>query len=89
LKKTVQAVIVGIVLVIVGAVGVGISTSVGYYILQSLNNTGFTIPSSANYLSPIVSLLSSVILLLRIVSILAGTIMIIEALLKVFSGIGT
>ncbi len=52
LKKTILALVVGIVLVIVGAVGASIATGVGYYILQALNKTGFIIPASANYVTP-------------------------------------
>jgi len=88
LKKTILAVVVGIVLVIVGAVGASIATGVGSYILQSLNKTGFTIPSTANYLTPIGSLPSSVFLILMIVFVVIGVVVIIEALLKAFGGLG-
>jgi len=88
LKKTILAVVVGVVLVIVGAVGASIAAGVGNYILQALNKTGFTIPSSANYLTPIGSLPSSVFLILMIVMIVIGVVVIIEALIRSFSGIG-
>jgi energy-converting hydrogenase Eha subunit E len=87
MKKVVLGIVVGIVLVIVGAVGASIATGVGDYILGSLNKTGFTIPSSANYLTPIGSLPSSVFLILMIVFIVIGVVVIIEALLKSFSGL--
>jgi len=88
LKKTILAIVVGIVLVIVGAVGASIATGVGDYILQALNKTGFTIPASANYLAPIGSLPSSVFLILMIVFVVVGVVVIIEALLKSFGGLG-
>ena len=88
LKKTILSIVVGIVLVIVGAVGASIATGVGDYILGSLNKTGFTIPASANYLSPIGSMPSSVFLILMIVFIVAGVVVIIQALLKAFGNIG-
>jgi uncharacterized BrkB/YihY/UPF0761 family membrane protein len=87
LKKVILGVVIGIVLVIVGAVGASIASGVGSYILQALNKTGFTIPSSANYLSPIGSLPSSVFLILMVVMIVIGVVVIIEALLKAFGGI--
>jgi len=65
LKKTILAVVVGIVLVIVGAVGASIAAGVGNYIIQALNRSGFTIPASANYVAPIESLPSSVFLVVR------------------------
>ena len=89
MKKVVLGIVVGIVLVIVGAVGASIATGVGDYILGSLNKTGFTIPASANYLTPIGSLPSSVFLILMIVFIVIGVVVIIEALLKSFSGLST
>jgi hypothetical protein len=89
LKKTILAIVVGVVLVIVGAVGASIASGVGTYILEALNKTGFTIPPSANYLTPIGSLPSSVFLILMVVMIVIGVVVIIQALLKVFGNIGT
>jgi len=89
LKKTILAVVVGIVLVMVGAVGASIAAGVGNYILQTLNETGFTIPTYANYVAPIEGLASSLFLIMRIVSIVVGTVIIIEALLKYYGNLGT
>jgi len=90
LKKTILAVVVGIVLVIVGVVGASVAAGVGNYIIQALNRSGFTIPASANYVAPIESLSSSVFLVLRarssaqlvIAIVLALVIAIIVALWK-------
>jgi len=88
LKKTVLEIIVGVVF-IVGGVGAGIAAGVGNYIISALNKTGFTIPSSANYLSPIASLPSFLPLLLMIVFIVVGVVTIIRILSKVFGNLGT
>jgi ABC-type antimicrobial peptide transport system permease subunit len=79
LKKIILSIIVGIpVFVIVGVVACFLS-DVGDSILQALNETGFTIPSSANYVAPIESLACSAFLILRTVSRLPGIIQIILA----------
>ena len=73
LKKILSTIVVGIVLIIVGAVDASIVTGagVGDYILQALNRTGFMIPSS-------------VFLMLTVLMILIGIIAIIKDLLKTF-----
>jgi CBS domain containing-hemolysin-like protein len=73
LKKILSVIVVGITLIIVGAVDASIVTGagVGDYILQALNKTGFMIPSSA-------------FLLLTVLMILIGIIVIIKDLLKTF-----
>jgi len=83
LKKAILALIVGIAITMVGTVGTAIAAGVGTYILQALNKTGFTIPSSANYLTPIESVPSLVFLILSLV----GVIVIIVALLKRYGGL--
>jgi len=88
LKKTILAIVVG-VLFIVGGVGAGIVAGVGNYIIQALNKTGFTIPSSANYVAPIASLPSFLPLILMIVFIVIGVVVMIGALLKAFGNLGT
>jgi len=87
LKKTILAVVVGIVLVIVGAVGADIAAGVGNYILQVLNKTGFTITASANYVAPIESVPSLVFLILRLIGVVILIIMIIVVLLKRYDGL--
>jgi len=73
LKKILSVIVVGIVLIIVGAVDASIVTGagVGNYILQALSRTGFMIPSSA-------------FLLLTVLTILIGIVVIIKDLLKAF-----
>jgi hypothetical protein len=81
LKEVILSIVVGVVF-IVGGVGAGIAAGVGNYIISALNKTGFTIPSSANYLSPIASLPSFLPLILMIAFIVVGVAVIIEVLLK-------
>ena len=81
LKEVILRIVVGVVF-IVGGVGAGIAAGVGNYIISALNRTGFTIPSSANYLSPIASLPSFLPLILMIAFIVVGVAVIIEVLLK-------
>jgi len=88
LKKTILAIVVG-VLFIVGGVGAGIVADVGNYIIQALNKTGFTIPSSANYVAPIASLPSFLPLILMIVFIVIGVVVMIGILSKAFGNLGT
>jgi len=57
-----------------------ILSGVGDYILQTLNETGFIIPPSANYVAPIESLASSACSILRMLSGLPVVIGIILAL---------
>lgn len=73
LKTIILTIVVGIVLIIVGAVDASIVTGagVGDYILQALSRTGSMIPSS-------------VFLLLTVLTILIGIIVIIKDLLKTF-----
>jgi riboflavin transporter FmnP len=68
------------VIFVVGAVGAGLAMGVGDYILQTLNETGITIPASANYVALIESLVSSALLILRTLSRLPVVIGIILAL---------
>ena len=89
LKKVILGILVGKALLIVGIVGVGIAISVYNFILGALNKTGFAIPSSANYLNPIGSLPSTVFLMLMIVFIVVDVVVIIWALPKTFSNLGT
>jgi len=79
LKKTILAIVVGVVLILVG-VGAGIAAGIGNYIISALNKTGFTIPSSADYLSPIASLPSLLPLILMIAFIFVGVAVIIKVL---------
>jgi hypothetical protein len=88
LKKTILA-IVALIVFIVGDVSTSIAADVGNYIIQALNKTGFTIPSSANYVAPIASLPSFLPLILMIVFIVVGVVTIIQILSKVFSNLGT
>jgi len=73
LKTIILTIVVGVVLIIVGAVDASIVTGagVGNYILQALSRTGLMIPSSA-------------FLLLTVLTILIGIIAIIKDLLKAF-----
>jgi len=100
LKKFILGIIVGGVVFGVFCGMADILSGVGDHILQTLNETGFTIPASANYVAPIESLAGSACLIVRTLSrlpvvigiILAffiATIATIVALLRVFSGIGT
>jgi uncharacterized membrane protein len=82
-KTTIIQIIVGIAFTIFGTVGTAIAAGVGTYILQVLNKTGFTIPASANYVAPIESVPSLVLLILSIV----GVILIIVALLKLYDNL--
>jgi len=81
--------LVGTVLIVVGTVGAYLTVGVGDYILSVLNRTGFTIPSSANYVTPIGGLPSSLFLMMSIVFIVIGIVIIIEALLKYYGNLGT
>jgi len=81
--------LIGTVLVVVGTVGIYLTVGVGDYILSILNRTGFTIPSSANYVTPIGGLPSSLFLIMSIVFIVIGIVIIIEALLKYYGNLGT
>ena len=74
---------------LVGTVGAYLTVGVGDYILSVLNRTGFTIPSSANYVTPIGGLPSSLFLMMSIVFIVIGIVIIIEALLKYYGNLGT
>jgi hypothetical protein len=86
-KKVIFGIIAGIVLIVVSVVGISIATSFGNRILQVLNNTGLTIPASANYVAPIESVPSLALLILSTVSILVGVIMIIAALPKLYDNL--
>jgi len=74
LKKIILIIVI-VVLSIVGGVMlpvfcamVGPLSGIGDHILQTLNETGFTIPASANYVAPIESLASSACSILRTLS---------------------
>jgi len=79
---------------------VGPLAGIGDHILQTLNETGFTIPASANYVAPIEILASSACLMLRTVSgvplimwiilvvVVIGTIVMVKTLLKCYGGLG-
>lgn len=106
LKKIILIIVI-VVLSIVGGVMlqvfcaiVGPLSGIGDHILQTLNETGFTIPASANYVAPIEILASSACLMLRTVSgvpliiwiilvvVVIGTIVMIKTLLKCYGGLG-
>jgi uncharacterized metal-binding protein len=61
----VGSIIVGIIFFLLSAAVAGFVAGVGNSILKALNETGFTIPSYANYVAPIESLPSSVFLVVR------------------------
>ncbi|MFP3287141.1 MAG: hypothetical protein RXP86_07805 [Acidilobus sp.] len=87
LKNTILEIVVGVAFM-VGGVGAGILAGVGDYILSVFNRTGFTIPSSANYVAPIASLPSFLPLILMIAFMVVGIVIIIEALLKYYGNLG-
>jgi len=76
-KKFISGIIVGGVVFGVLCAIAGFLSGVGDYILQTLNETGFTIPASANYVAPIESLASSACSILRTLSGLPSIIQII------------
>jgi len=95
-------IILGIILgIIVGGVFfyvfsfvANITAGFGDYILQTLNETGFTIPASANYVALIESLASSALLILRTASrpsvfigIILAVVGIVVVLLKRYGGL--
>jgi hypothetical protein len=88
LKKTILEIVAGVVL-IVGGVITSIAAGVVDNILRALNRTGFVIPASANYVAPIASLRGFAELILMIVFIVIGVVVMILALPKVFSNLGT
>ena len=65
----------------------GFLSGVSDYILQTLNETGFTIPASANYVAPIESLASSACSILRTLSGLPSIIQIILFVLIIVGSI--
>jgi hypothetical protein len=100
----VGSIIVGIIFFLLSAAVAGFVAGVGNSILKALNETGFTIPSYANYVAPIEGLASSVLLMLRtlfrlpsIIGIIIGIIVVIiliaaaeiMALLKYYGNLGT
>jgi len=89
LRRIILGFLVGIVLVVLGTVGAYFAVGVGDYILSVLNRTGFTIPSSANYVTSIGGLPRSLFLIMSIVSIVVLIVIIIEALLKYYGNLGT
>ncbi len=65
----------------------GFLSGVGDHILQTLNETGFTIPASANYVAPIESLASSACSIPRTLSGLPSIIRIILIVLGIVGSI--
>ncbi|MFP3321179.1 MAG: hypothetical protein RXO24_11470, partial [Acidilobus sp.] len=65
----------------------GFLSGVSDHILQTLNETGFTIPASANYVAPIESLASSACSILRTLSGLPSIIQIILIVLIIVGSI--
>ena len=80
LKKTIPGIIVGILVFVVAGVVACLLSDVGNHILQAINETGITIPASANYVAPIESLVCSAFLIVRTLSGLLVVIGIILAL---------
>jgi len=106
LKKIILIIVIVVLSIVGGAMLpvfcaiVGSLSSIGDHILKTLNETGFTIPASANYVAPIEILASSACLMLRTVSgapliiwtilvvVVIGTIVMIKTLLKCYGGFG-
>ena len=80
LKKTILGIIVGIPVFLIAGVVACLLSDVGDHILQAINETGITIPASANYVAPIESLACSAFLILRTLPRLPVVIGIILAL---------
>jgi len=95
----VLSIVSGVMLPVFCAI-VGPLAGIGDHILQTLNETGFTIPASDNYVAPIEILASSACLMLRTVSgvplimwiilvvVVIGTIVMVKTLLKCYGGLG-
>jgi len=83
LKKTIPGIIVGILVFVVAGVVACLLSDVGNHILQAINETGITIPASANYVAPIESLACSAFLIVSLV----GVIKIVAALLKLYDNL--
>lgn len=81
LRKTVLALVIGVMLVIVGSVGADITSSIGQYIITTLVNSGnFTQPT--NYLNDVVSVLSPVFTILGVTLIVMASVFILRELLQ-------
>jgi len=93
LKKIILIIVIVVLSIVGGAMLpvfcaiVGPLSGVGDYILQTLNETGFIIPASANYVAPIESLASSACSILRTLSGLPPIIQIILTVLIIVGGI--
>jgi hypothetical protein len=87
LGRIVLGIIVGGVVFGVLCAMAGFLSGVSDYILQTLNETGFTIPASANYVAPIESLASSACSILRTLSGLPSIIQIILFVLIIVGSI--
>jgi type III secretory pathway component EscS len=88
------SIIVGIIFFLLSAAVAGFVAGVGNSILKALNETGFTIPASVDYVAPIESLASSALLMLRTASrppvfigIILAVVGILVALLKRYDGL--
>jgi len=88
------SIIVGIIFFLLSAAVAGFVAGVGNSILKALNETGFTIPSYANYVAPIEGLANSALLMLRTASrppvfigIILAVVGIVVALLKRYDGL--
>jgi len=92
--KIILGIIVGGVFFYVFSFVANITAGFGDHILQTLNEIGFTIPASANYVALIESLASSALLILRTASrpsvfigIILAVVGIVVALLKRYDGL--
>jgi hypothetical protein len=72
---------------VIAGVAACLLSDVDDHILQAINETGITIPASANYVAPIESLVCSVFLILRTVSRLPGVIQIILVVVGIILGL--
>jgi len=81
-KDRFKYIIISIVVLVVGAVTVSIVSGVGVYVLNVFNTTAVKIPSSYNFVSPIVPTLGSIFQILVVVLIIVALIFVIRYLMK-------
>jgi len=81
-KDKFKYIIISIVVLVVGAVTVSIVSGVGVYVLNVFNTTAVKIPSSYNFVSPVVPTLGSIFQILVVVLIIVALIFVIRYLMK-------
>ncbi len=80
-QRFILAIVVGIVLIIVGAVTGTVAYAIGDYVLQQLNHTeGVTISPQANFLATVTNVISPAFTILGVVVIVIAAVGIIRLL---------